>query len=243
MPFPPTFTDVWDITTPPDTQLANLLGQDIRNLKNDIMQRMSLLSGTLANRPTPETVNATWGGSGYGLIYLATDTKQLFQWNGASWTDISNTLPVTTPAGNLFNSGGQIIQAADVTLDTIWTYTLPANTLGATNGVEVEFNTGTGVTVNGTIKVVIGGVTVVTNPETSPGHQRNWRVRFINTGATNANCESHTLVSQDSSSPNVVSATPAFTIDFTANQAIAVQSQKGAAGDTYLFTNFSVRKL
>lgn len=89
MPFPPTFTDAWDITQPPDTQLANLIGQDIRNLKLDIMQRMSLLSGVLANRPTPETVNATWGGSGFGLLYLATDVQTIYQWNGTSWVAVS----------------------------------------------------------------------------------------------------------------------------------------------------------
>src|SRR6266849_5795840 len=89
MAFPPVFDNVWDITTPPDTQLANLLGQDLRNLKDDVMQRMSLLSGTLANRPTPESVNATWGGAGFGLLYFATDTNQIFQWNGAAWVDIT----------------------------------------------------------------------------------------------------------------------------------------------------------
>lgn len=89
MAFPPVFNNVWDTTQPPDTQLANLLGLDIRNLKTDIMQRMSTLSGTLANRPTPETVNAVWGGSGFGLIYLSTDTNQIFQWNGTNWVVIS----------------------------------------------------------------------------------------------------------------------------------------------------------
>lgn len=89
MPYPPTPTNIWDITQPPDTQLANLLGQDIRNLKQDIMQRMSLLSGTLANRPTPETVNATWGGVGFGILFFTTDTNQIFQWNGAAWVDVT----------------------------------------------------------------------------------------------------------------------------------------------------------
>lgn len=131
MAFPPVFTDTWDITQPPDTQLANLLGQDIRNLKLDIMQRLSLLSGTFANQPTPETVNATWGGTGFGLLYFSTDTHQIFQWNGAAWVDISssfvgnlkieasNTTPVTVgntatptllmtfnlPAGDIVNVG------------------------------------------------------------------------------------------------------------------------------------------
>lgn len=94
MPFPPTFTDPWDVTQPPDTQLANLLGQDIRNLKLDVMQRIALLSGTSANRPTPETVNATWGGSGYGLLYFQTDTNQIFQWSGSAWVDISGSIGI-----------------------------------------------------------------------------------------------------------------------------------------------------
>ncbi len=114
MAFPPVFDNVWDITTPPDTQLANLLGQDLRNLKDDVMQRMSLLSGTLANRPTPESVNATWGGAGFGLIYIATDTAQTFQWNGGAWVSIifgtspfhiSNVVPVNL----LANGNGQSV--------------------------------------------------------------------------------------------------------------------------------------
>lgn len=91
MPFPPAFTDTWDITSPPDTQLLNQGALDFRNLKLDVMQRFSLLSGIFANRPTPETVNATWGGVGFGLLYFSTDTSQIFQWSGAgpAWVDIS----------------------------------------------------------------------------------------------------------------------------------------------------------
>lgn len=89
MAFPPVFTNAWDTTFPPDTQAANLLGQDLRNFRVDVMQRMSLLSGTFANRPTPENVNATWGGAGYGLVYFSVDTSQIFQWTGAAWSDIT----------------------------------------------------------------------------------------------------------------------------------------------------------
>lgn len=102
MSFPPSFDHAWDITQPPDTQLANLLGQDIRNLKDDIMQRMSLLSGTLANRPTPEILNAIWGGTGFGLLYFSTDTSQIFQWSGSVWVDITanfSTQPIA-PGGS-----------------------------------------------------------------------------------------------------------------------------------------------
>lgn len=89
MPFPPAFNDTWDITQPFDTQLASMGASDFRNLKLDFMQRLSLLSGVLANRPTPETVNATWGGTGYGLLYFSTDTQQVFQWSGSAWVDVT----------------------------------------------------------------------------------------------------------------------------------------------------------
>lgn len=130
MPFPPTFTNNWDVTFPPDTQLANLLGQDLRNFRVDVMQRMSLLSGLFANRPTPEIVNATWGGAGYGLIYISTDTNQIFQWNGAAWVDIS---------GSISGSGSKLIGtnivpvtvANTVAQTALQGINVPANSLGA----------------------------------------------------------------------------------------------------------------
>src|SRR5229473_7737054 len=79
------FTNVWDTTTPPDTQPANQLGLDIRNLKTDIMQRVAALSGTLANRPAPETINADWT----NLLYFALDTSQVFQWSGVAWVEVT----------------------------------------------------------------------------------------------------------------------------------------------------------
>lgn len=140
MAFPPNFDNVWDITQPPDTQLANLLGQDIRNLKDDIMQRMSLLSGTFANRPTPETVNAVWGGSGFGLLYFSTDTSQIFQWSGAAWVDISASflsLGVKTYPTNLTPVTGNNISGASgvVALQNIL---IPANDLVAGSVLNIE---------------------------------------------------------------------------------------------------------
>lgn len=87
MPFPPTFDRAWDETFPPDTQLANLLGQDIRNFKTDIRERLSLIGGTFTNRPA--NMDAIYGGSGFGILYFATDTNQIFQWNGSAWITVS----------------------------------------------------------------------------------------------------------------------------------------------------------
>lgn len=127
MPYPPTFSGVWDITFPPDTQLANQLGADLRSLRVDVMQRMSLLSGMLANRPTPETVNATWGGAGFGLLYFSTDNGKIYQWNGGGWSDVSNSFT---------GSSKIVIPNASVGLD------IPANTLEVGDVLDITFNIG-----------------------------------------------------------------------------------------------------
>lgn len=99
MPFPPDLTNAWDNTFPPDTQLANLLGSDLRQLRVDTQQRLSLLAGTLANRPS--NMDNVFGGVGYGVVYFATDTNQVFQWTGAvpAWVDITSMF--AAPAGGL----------------------------------------------------------------------------------------------------------------------------------------------
>lgn len=112
MAYPPTFDDAWDETQPPDTQLANLLGQDIRSLKEDIRERLALISGTLANRPS--NMDAIFGGAGYGILYFATDTNQIFQWNGAAWNQVflsGNSLPGVSRANQNAAIGQTVIAA------------------------------------------------------------------------------------------------------------------------------------
>lgn len=158
MPYPPTFSQLLDITQPLDSSAANLIGQDIRNLTNEIMQRMALLSGTLANRPTMDTVNAVFGGVGFGWLYFATDNGKIYQWNGASWTDVtSNFLSGTgTVAASLGTTGspvnvnlaapptvGQVLEATDATHATwqtpsgsvIGTANLAAQNAGSTGNI------------------------------------------------------------------------------------------------------------
>lgn len=174
MPFPPTFTNVWDTTFPPDTQLANLLGLDLRNFRVDVMQRMSLLSGVIANRPTPETVNATWGGAGYGLLYFSTDTSQVFQWNGAAWVDISN----------VFNNAATLKRYSDI---TTYTYTTVSNnvTTGVTipagllvNGSQVEVEASFDVTAGATVTVSFqsAGLPIMTQTFSTGGVNRHYRM-------------------------------------------------------------------
>ena len=114
------FTDVWDVLQPQDSQLANLLGQDIRNLKLDIQQRMGVISGTLATRwdPSTDAQPANWA----GVLYFTTDTNQVFRWSGSAWLDVTfaiAALPVVVAKQTITN------QAASS--GTIFLYTVPSS--------------------------------------------------------------------------------------------------------------------
>jgi hypothetical protein len=78
------YTNIWNESFPPDTQAAKLLGQDIRSLETNIRERLgTYYSGPLANRLDPE---ALWA----GIMYFATDTSQIFRWNGLTWDDVTS---------------------------------------------------------------------------------------------------------------------------------------------------------
>lgn len=114
MAFPPAFDRAFDETFPPDTQLANLLGQDLRNLKTDIRERLALQSGTLANRPT--NMDAAFGAASYGTTYISTDTNQVFQWNGAAWVDITASLSLP----RVPTIGGALVAPTVTVTPVIW---------------------------------------------------------------------------------------------------------------------------
>src|SRR5665213_2818677 len=135
MSFPPVFSNVWDITQPPDTENANLLGQNLRTLRNDVMQRMSLLSGVIGNIPAPETVNAVWGGSGFGLMYFSTDTGQFLQWNGTVWVDVTQSfhlgnLKYSDTTIHVFNNPSSQQQGSGIVI--------PAGTLKVGSAVTID---------------------------------------------------------------------------------------------------------
>jgi hypothetical protein len=153
MAFPPTFDRAFDETFPPDTQLANLLGQDIRNLKTDIRERLALLSGTFANRPT--NMDAAFGGAGYGYLYFATDTQQLFQWNGAAWVQLGFN-------SNIVASVNLMAQNAAIGFTTL--YAVPASGAGMYRASIHEV-----LTTNGTGGLIIPGLSWTNDggPETT----------------------------------------------------------------------------
>jgi hypothetical protein len=109
------FTNVFDNTQPPDTQAANLLGQDIRNFKVDIQQRVAAMSGLDANKPTfnLDAQPTAWN----GCLYFATDTGKIYQFGGGTtWTDITSRFyqssafqsQVSLIPGGLLNVGSRV---------------------------------------------------------------------------------------------------------------------------------------
>jgi len=109
------YTNTWDETKPPDTDVAKTYGSVLRNNERlDVRQRVaSFGAGTLAMRPTPESVFS-------GVTYYATDTNQYFLWNGTSW--------VLTPSAS---GTGQRLQSYNSTK-------VLTNASGVTVGASIE---------------------------------------------------------------------------------------------------------
>jgi hypothetical protein len=88
------FTNVWDQTFPSDTQLASQGGADLRQLRVDTQQRMAAISGLDAAKPNfaGDAQPASWN----GVLFFATDTGKIYQFNNPSWTDVTTSfvLPI-----------------------------------------------------------------------------------------------------------------------------------------------------
>lgn len=154
MAFPPSFTNSWDNTFPPDTQAANQLGLDLRNFRVDTQQKFTSLSGTLANRPI--NMEAVFGGSnvngGFGIIYLATDTSQIFQWNGATWVDITSVMV----GGRISNGVAVVTNGANQ--DGIVLTAIPANSLEVGSVIDIRGDITPGA--NNSWALFFGGTTI-----------------------------------------------------------------------------------
>lgn len=144
------FTEPWDNTFPPDTQAIKLGAQDIRSTKVDVQERLAAFAvGLLASRPTPE---AGFGSSGFGVQYFASDTGQLFQWNGVAWVLISVNKNFIDPTVQT-----QTNQAVGTVLNAV---TIPANLIQRSSSVEVS---GVLSTTSSQISVNFGAAGIVAN--------------------------------------------------------------------------------
>jgi hypothetical protein len=120
------FTNVFDITTPPDTQQANQLGLDLRNLALNLQQRMAAISGLDGAKPNfaADAQPANWN----GVLFFATDVGKIYQFNNPNWTDITS----------LLFSGTKTLVALDGSVGV----TIPGNLLQAGSVIDI-ISTGT----------------------------------------------------------------------------------------------------
>jgi len=141
------FTNIWDVTFPPDSQLANLLGQDLRNFRLDVQQRMGAISGLDANKPafSGDTQPANWN----GVLFFATDTGKVYQWNNPSWTDVTTSVAGRLPV--FLANGGSFATAHMVTGD--------AFVASSPGTVTVNLSGGAVFSGGGNYFVVLGGNT------------------------------------------------------------------------------------
>lgn len=84
------FTNIYDDTFPADTELANLIGSNLRQVRLDVQQRMAAISGLDASKPNfaGDAQPANWN----GILFFATDTGQVYQFNNPSWTNVTASL-------------------------------------------------------------------------------------------------------------------------------------------------------
>ena len=228
------YTDVWDVTTPLDTQAANQGAVDFRATKLDIMQRVaSFGAGLLAARPTPETTGATADWT--GVTYLATDTKQLFRWSGAAWVDISSSTPGAS-GSVVFSSANVIAAPAGVGVNPIYSGTVSASAMGTTGGVRIGFQVnGVGNPGNYTITVTLGGQVVFGSSTISENVVRAFDI-FIQNYAT-GNQATRSIMTPSGSASLIPFLTSLTTVDTTVDQLLVVNIQKSVGTDAWNLAN------
>jgi hypothetical protein len=118
------FTNVYDVTFPADTQLANLLGSDARSLALNVQQRMAAISGLSSAQPNfaGDAQPSNWT----GILFFATDNGHVYQFNGAVWVDITTSL---LAARMLVSQSGS---AVGVPASSTWFFDLIGNNLTST---------------------------------------------------------------------------------------------------------------
>jgi hypothetical protein len=146
------FTNIYDDTFPADTELANLIGQNLRQVRLDVQQRMAAISGLDAAKPAfaSDAQPNNWN----GVLFFATDSLKVYQFNNPAWTQVFS---FSSPNTNVNNQTASYIAALSdanniVTMNvaTANTFTIPAN-------ATVNFPVGTAIVV---IQLGVGQVTL-----------------------------------------------------------------------------------
>lgn len=151
------FTNVWDDTFPADTQLANQLGLDLRNFRLDTQQRMAAISGLDASKPN--FAGDAQPGNWNGILFFATDTGKIYQFNNPSWTDITANIVGASRTNKAFTSSG----STNAVGQTLFDLSVPAGVLTAGSLIRMIGVVNNGAT---SMNINVGGNTVVISNNT-----------------------------------------------------------------------------
>jgi hypothetical protein len=227
------FTNTWDVNFPPDTQLANLLGQDIRNgVKVDVQQRMAAISGLDAAKPNfaGDAQPANWN----GILFFATDTGKIYQFNNPAWTDITANLAFRNPA---IKNTNVITQTGDTAVHAIYTVPISGGFLGTTGHLRITlFLNATSVGGPPRIFMSYGGIGITPSMNVASAGDYYAQVIGGNLGVTNSQSWDtlFAAVGQTGIAPGNQQH-QATAIDSTVAQNLVVDYQGGINGDSITF--------
>jgi hypothetical protein len=233
------FSNLWDQTFPPDTQLASLGGADLRQLRVDTQQRMAAISGLDAAKPAfgADAQPAQWN----GILFFATDTGNIYQFNNPSWTNVTSSFLFRNNALKAIN---QTTHTGTTTLDTIYSLTVPGNAIGATGRVRMTLvfylNVIGG---SNTLEITFGGTNLLGSLNISPSLGIGTQLKFVleggNIGTTNSQrWDGMLFVSPDKVRNLGNQVTSA--IDTTSSVAVNVLWQNSANSDSQIFDFFTL---
>lgn len=237
------FSNQWDQTFPPDTQLANLLGQDIRNgVKVDVRERMAAISGLDAAKPafSGDAQPANWN----GVLFFATDTGKIYQWVNPAWIEVTASFKTTTNV--VYKNNVPIVHTGTVTLDTVYTVSIGPLTSGSLLRVTLDFIPNFG-TPSDTLDVSFGGVSLNNSTLNIGAGLGGALCRVIilggNNGATNLQRWDGQLV-PTGGSPSISGFVFIRTtgVDTTIAQNLVVKYQNSVAGNTQTFERLLVEQ-
>lgn len=252
------FSNIWDTTFPPDTQLANLLGLDLRNFRLDTQQRMAAISGLDASKPNfaGDAQPANWN----GVLFFASDTGQIYQFNNPGWTNITSAILRTA---TIYKSSVPVNLTGTTSLTQIFQVTVTPVGINSRFRITLDFNQFASSGLTNTVEILFGSTIISSLSWTSLIVQAQYQMTGGNIGVSNSQRWDAHLVIGGSGSPQLVplgfassdgfgtvnpgGATSltavASAIDTTANVNVTVKAQPGANSDSLHFSGFIVEVL
>ena len=234
------FTNNYDVTFPPDTQQANQLGADLRNLALNVQQRMAAISGLDAAKPSfgTDIQPLNWT----GILFFATDTGNVYRWTGAAWVQVTFN-NVGAPSGYqiLYKNFAFTAHTGDTTEDVIYSFMLNGANLTATSGIrvrcQVAINTASGL--GATLRFRFNGSALLTIQTSTNPLVEYFEYECLQIGSTNAQ---HNLFKGISNVGAAVVAAGSTAVAMGTAQTFEMTMQNAANSDSQTFQEFVVEQ-